>query len=448
MSLKHTFSFSFLLFFLTSSLQVFALEDSRSWLLTDVSMIDVESGTVKPGASIWIKDGMIEAINPKKTPTGIKAVSGQGRWLIPGLSEMHAHISGGEKYIDRVLKLFVAHGVTNIRGMLGQPSHLDLRQALNSGKKLGPYLVTSGPSVNGNSVRSPAEAKSKVTAQVNAGYDFHKIHPGLSPESYRAVVKTAKRLGSSWGGHIAMEVGIVGTVKAGQSTIDHIDGFIEELAIRNGGDLANRGFFGFGLAEKVKTQSIAELIKEISAYDFAIVPTETLMHNFALDKPIEELMSNPAHKWMPESTVQGWKRSRENFWSNDSVTKKRAKQFLNVRSLLIQEFQKQGVPILLGSDAPQVFNVPGDSLHKELSLMVNAGLTPLQALQAGTQSIHQFYQGKHPVGKIAKGLRADLVLLDKNPLENINNTSLIRAVVVAGKMLDRNQLDEILKSLE
>ena len=449
MTIRQVFLLGFLSFLLAVSLPSIAQNKSiDSWLLTNVSLVDVDTGAVKPGTTIWIKNGLIEAVNPKNPPKEIKAVSGNGRWLIPGLSEMHAHIGGNDKYNDRILKLFIAHGVTNIRGMLGRSSHLDLRKQLNSGAKIGPYLVTSGPSVNGNSVRSPEQAKRKITKQVKAGYDFHKIHPGLSPESYQAIVKTAKQLGSSWGGHIALDVGIVDTVKAGQATIDHMDGFIEELAIRNGGDIANQGFFGFTLAEKVNQTSIAKLVKELSKYSYAIVPTETLMHSFAGNKSIEELMSNPAHKWMPEDTLHDWKNSREDFWSNDGVSKTRAQQFLKVRALLIQEFQKQGVPILLGSDAPQVFNVPGDSLHKELVLMVESGLTPLQALQTGTRNIHQFYQGKHLVGKIEKGLRADLVLLDKNPLENIDNTRAINAVVVGGKMLNRNRLNKMLQALE
>lgn len=420
---------------------------SGVWLLTDISLIDMESGEIKPNTSILVDKGVIQAINPESLPQKVKKVSANGKWLIPGLGEMHAHVSGSSEYTDRILKLFVAHGVTNIRGMLGQTSHLELRKQLNSAAKLGPYLVTSGPSVNGNSVKSPAEAKSKISQQVKAGYDFHKIHPGLSKDSYQAVIETAGQLGSSWGGHISIDVGIVETVKAGQSTIDHIDGFVEELAVRNGGDLKQRGFFGFGLAEKVKEDSIAKLVKELSPYKFAIVPTETLMHNLADESSIEELMSNPAHRWMPSFVVNGWKGSRQNFWSNDSVTRKRANKFLKVRALLIQEFQKQGVPILLGSDAPQIFNVPGDSLHKELELMVQSGLTPLQALQSGTININSFYEGKHLVGKIAKGMRADFVLLNKNPLENISNTRDINAVVVAGHMYDRNKLDKILDSL-
>lgn len=439
---------SFILLLICSFQTSAKKDDTSNWLLTDVSLIDMKSGTIKPATSIWIKNGIIEAINPASVPQNVNKVSGKGRWLIPGLSEMHAHVPGNEPYTDRILKLFITHGVTNIRGMLGQASHLKLREQLNSGEKLGPYLVTSGPSINGNSVKTPKQAKTKIEQQVKAGYDFHKIHPGLSASSYQAVTNTAKKLGSSWGGHISADIGIVDTVKAGQSTIDHMDGFVEELAARNGSDLANGGFFGFALAENIQLASIAKLVEQLSAYNYGVVPTETLMHSFAGDKTVDELMKNPAHKWMPKNVVQNWKSSRENFWSNEGVTKQRAKRFLSVRAQLIKEFQKQGVTILLGSDAPQVFNVPGDSLHREIALMVEVGLTPLQALQSGTLNINKFYQGKHPVGKIARGMRADLVLLNQNPLENIDHTRDIDAVVVAGRLLNRNQLDKILKELE
>lgn len=419
-----------------------------TWLLTDISLIDTSTGEIASEASILIKGNRIAAINPIELPEGIKTVSGKGRYVIPGLSEMHAHIPNNPEYTDRVLKLFIAHGVTNIRGMLGHPSHLALREQLNSGNKLGPYLVTSGPSINGNSVKSPQQAIKKITQQVKAGYDFHKIHPGLSKESYRAVTETASNLGSLWGGHISTDVGIVDTVKAGQATIDHLDGFIEELAVRNGGEIANRGFFGFSLAHQVYDDSIAKLITELKPYDYSVVPTETLMQNLAGTGSTDQLMKNPAHRWMPKSVVDGWKNSRDNFWSNPAITKQQADRFLQVRRILLNEFQKQGVPILLGSDAPQWFNVPGDSLHKELELMVESGLTPLQALQTGTHNIFAYYRGTHSVGIIKEGLRADLILLNKNPLESISNSRSIHAVVVAGQFLDRDMLDSLLANLE
>ena len=434
-------------FLLLSQITVSA-EKSKGWLLTDIALIDINSGQILENASIWIARNKIVAINPDSPPKDIKKVSGNGRFVIPGLSEMHAHVPNNNAYTDRILKLFIAHGVTNIRGMLGQRSHLELKQQLNSGNRLGPYLVTSGPSINGNSVRSPQQAIKKITQQVKAGYDFHKIHPGLSKESYRAVTETASKLGSSWGGHISTEVGIIDTIKAGQATIDHLDGFIEELASRNGGDVANRGFFGFSLVDKVRDGSIEKLVKELASYQYAVVPTETLMRNLAGDNLTEDLMNNPAHRWMPKDVIAGWQKSRENFWSDDSITKHQAKRFVQVRKELLIELNKQGTTILLGSDAPQWFNVPGDSLHKELTLMVEAGLTPLQALQTGTKNVYKFYQEQHPIGIIAPGLRADLVLLDKNPLENINNSRTINSVIIAGKLLDRNQLDSILSSLE
>ncbi len=445
--IKFTASLLLLLLLLFTQLHLSAASNDH-WLLNDVVIIDINNGKLIPNSTILIKDGNIAAINPKSYSQSLKKVSGEGRFVIPGLSEMHAHVPNDPEYIERVLKLFIAHGVTNIRGMLGHPNHLKLRQQLNSGNKLGPYLVTSGPSINGNSVRSPKQAIATINEQVEAGYDFHKIHPGLSVASYQAVANRAQKLNSPWGGHISMQVGIVDTIKAGQATIDHMDGFIEELAARNGGDISERGFFGFALAHQVNQESISKLVEELASFPFAIVPTETLMRSIAAPGSTATLMQNPAHRWMPKHVISGWKQSRDNFWSNPAITTQQADRFIHVRRLLLQEFQKQGVSILLGSDAPQWFNVPGDSLHRELKIMVEYGLTPLQALQTGSKNVHAFYQDKHPVGQIAKGLRADLVLLDRNPLENIENTRSIHAVIVAGKLLDRKALDQLLKSLE
>ncbi len=434
----------FLSFTLLISTSIFASDNN--WLLTNISLVDVETGKTTKNSSIWINDGKIKAINPTHIPKTIKKVSGDGRWVIPGLSEMHAHVPGNPEYTDRILTLFITHGITNIRGMLGQKSHLNLRKQLNSNQKLGPYLVTSGPSINGNSVQSPKQAIKTITEQVKAGYDFHKIHPGLSKGSYQAVSQTASNLNSSWGGHISSDVGVIDSIKAGQATIDHLDGFMETMAANKNGKLPKQDFFGLFASIQVDAKDVTKLVKPIANYPFAVVPTETLMHNFVGD--IKPITDNPAHQWMPQNIVNGWKSSRANFWNSDAVTQERAKHYLKMRALLINEFQQQGVPILLGSDAPQVFNVPGDSTHRELELMVNSGLSPLQALQTGTLNVNQFYAGKHPVGKIEKGLRADLVLLNDNPLLNISNTRKIYAVVVAGKLLNRNKLDGMLKMLE
>ena len=229
--------------------------EESSYVLTNVNRIDMTLGKVVNNSNVWVKDGLIAAVDSSNIPKSVKQISLKGKWLIPGLSEMHAHVPPYKEqkdYAERVLSLFVIHGVTNIRGMLGEPSHLVLRERLNTGRHFGPYLVTSGPSFNGNTVKGVEQARNRVRQQASAGYDFLKIHPGMSKASYEAVVSQAKISKMPWGGHISALVGIVDTLEYGQFSIDHLDGFIEELVARSGGDKFASRFFGYNIGHLVE----------------------------------------------------------------------------------------------------------------------------------------------------------------------------------------------------
>jgi imidazolonepropionase-like amidohydrolase len=206
---------------------------AASTAIINVNVVPMHAEIIIPAQTVVIEDGLISAIggvDKTPVPEGAEFVDGTDRYLMPGLVEMHAHVPDAtSQNLGRVLTLFAANGVTTIRGMLGQPSHLVLRQRLLSGDVFGPRLFTSGPSMNGNSVSNVADGIARVRAQHDAGYDFIKIHPGLSADEFMAIAATANELGMPFAGHVPVAVGLENALSAGMATIDHLDGYVAAL---------------------------------------------------------------------------------------------------------------------------------------------------------------------------------------------------------------------------
>ena len=413
-----------IIFVLCASLCVSAPIQAEPVYFTDVSVISMNSESVLEHQTVVVDDGRITAIAPSATlrlGPG-KKIDGEGRFLIPALAEMHAHVPGpgnGEQYVQDLLSLYLVNGITTIRGMLGQPGHLELRQALAEHKMTGPRLITSGPSFNASSVSSPEQAARMARAQHAAGYDFLKLHPGLSRDEYLEFVATAKSLGIPFAGHVSVHVGIPLTLESGQATIDHLDGYGQDM-------------------DDGEIHAVAVATAEAGVWN---VPTQSLMENRYAGRSLDELMARPEMAFVRSGTVSNW--SNRVLAAHRSVEEDEAAAFMRVRRELIRQLHKSGAGLLLGSDAPQIMNVPGYSIHEELQFLVNAGLSPYEALATGTVNVARFFD-EDDRGQIEPGMVADMVLLNDNPLENISNTRKIEGVIRDGRWFDRAWLDKTL----
>jgi len=393
-----------------------------------------------------VRDGSFVDATPREGATEVDLA---GLFVIPGLTEMHAHVpvprfdTGSSDYRKDVLFLWVANGVTLARGMMGHPSHLDLRAALAVNETLGPSLLISGPSFSGGSARTVVDAIQRVRDQRAAGYDLLKIHPGLSSRVFHAVADTANAEGIHFAGHVTGAVGLLGSLAAGQHTIDHLDGFIETLVAPE--HLANRrpSWFGADIAMHVDEARIESLVAALKDAGAAVVPTETLLEN--ITGSLDELTAREEFAYLPPNLRRGYSNSVSG--SANAFTPATSEAFLSLRKRLILESFRGGVPILLGSDSPQIFNVPGFSIHHELSAMVEAGLTPYEALATGTTAPATFYGQENDWGSIAPGRSADLIVLREDPLADVVNTRSIEAVMVRGRYLPREELDAGLKDI-
>jgi imidazolonepropionase-like amidohydrolase len=411
---------------------------------TNVTLVPMDSERLVPGQTVVVSDGRIQAIGATAAMTllaDLTQIDGTGRYLMPGLAEMHAHVPPNPddaQWTEDVLFLYVANGITFARSMLGAPHHLDLRAKAERGEIVSPRLLLSGPSFNGNSVATPEAGRKMVAEQKAAGYDFLKIHPGLDRPRYDAIAAAANAAQIPFGGHVPDAVGIERALASGQRTIDHLDGMLA-LLIPAGADTSDPGFFGFGLAEKADERLIPETVRRKRDSGVWLVPTESLIRHVMLPDPDNRLSAREEHRYVPRGMRESWVKSRSDLQSSPQYEAEQARRFVELRGKLIKALNDGGARLLLGSDSPQWFNVPGFAIHRELAILVDAGLTPYQALVTGTRNVGRFL-GDEQHGVMAEGARADLILLDSNPLADVANVQRRTGVMVGGRWIPEQQL--------
>ncbi|HEU0053264.1 MAG TPA: amidohydrolase family protein, partial [Longimicrobium sp.] len=249
------------------------------------------------GQTVVVRGDRIAEVGPTRSvrvPAGARRVDGRGKWLIPGLAEMHGHIpppNAPPAYTENTLFLYVASGITTVRGMLGYPNQLDLRERAKRGEIVAPNLYLAGPSFNGQSVSSPEQAVGMVRAQKAEGWDLLKVHPGLSRAEYDAMATTAREVGIRFGGHVPEEVGLLHAIEMGQETFDHVDGYAEYL------DAAK------GPVDEAKLADVVRRTREAGAW---VVPTMALWEVLYNTIPLDSLRAFPELRYVPQQQVRSW----------------------------------------------------------------------------------------------------------------------------------------------
>jgi imidazolonepropionase-like amidohydrolase len=432
--------------------------------ITHVTVIDTTGGPVQPDMTVIVKDGRIVELGKSevvRAPGGAHPVDGSGKYLIPGLWDMHVHEVFGD-WIPRnervVPPLFVANGVTGVRDMGGDLDVLKIwRAQVAAGRMLGPRMIIAGPMLDGPIPRFPssapvanaADGRRWVDELTHQGVDFIKIQSLVPRDGYFAAAEEARKLGMVFVGHVPDAVRASEASNAGQKSIEHFTGIfegcttIEDQLIKGPKSLGrNVANYDAGRAKAL----IALMVKNQTWQ----VPTLVWERGQWLVDAID-LSHDPLIKYAPSA----WKDHTWPMFVKD-ILKDMDTDPLPVRQQFVQmeldmtlAMFRAGVPFLAGTDtAAGVHIFPGFSLHQELALFVQAGLTPLQALQTATLNPAKFMDRLADLGTVERGKLADLVLLDANPLEDIANTRKIRAVVLAGRYFDRRQLDSMLKGVE
>jgi hypothetical protein len=440
-------------------------------IITHVTVIDSRGGPVQVDSTIVITGDRITGIGGStKLSVGAadRVVDATGKFLIPGLWDMHVHPQGKE-----YLALFIANGVTGVRVMWGSREDHEWRKEIEAGELLGPRMVIASPLVDGPkpywpgsiSVSNEAGARQVVDTAKQSGADFVKVYQNLPRDLYFDIADECKKQGIPFAGHVPIAVSAQEASNAGQKSFEHLIGILpacstrsDELLKAQQADLAEdlAGKPKFWGAHVVQTRQMmldtyspekaAALSAVLKSNGTWQVPTLTLLRMFAYgDDPA--FLKDDRLKYVPVRVRMSWdpatvdgKHTPEDF----AYMKKEFQKDLEV----VGAMQKSGVGILTGTDTANPFCFPGFSLHDELGLLVQAGLSPLQALQAATLNPARFLGKEKDLGTIETGKLADLVLLDANPLEEIGNTRKIAAVVYAGKLFPRASLDEMLTQVE
>ena len=425
-----------------------AAQQGPTYMFQGANLITLDADEILPAQTVLVAEGRIVEIGPEGSatePAGAVTIDASGLYLMPGLTEMHGHVPSlaDRQYLEDVLFLYVANGVTTVRGMQGREGHIELRGLIDRHEMLGPRFITSGPALSGNSVEGPDEARQLVLDQAAAGYDFIKVLRGLTREEFDAAVQAATEAGTYLAGHVPEEVGVARALEAGQATIDHIDGYPQYMVSPEfDPSSTDTGFYGVNLLEMIDDEQITRVARETRDAGVWIVPTNTMIANVALPSPsAEELAARPQMAYLPSDLVQGWVQSKQGRVGTINRVPDDGRRLVELRNRIVRIMHEEGVGLLLGSDAPQFFNVPGFSLHNELAYMVEAGLSPYEALRMGTIAPADFFDAGDEFGRIAIGLAADLVLLADNPLEDVGAASRPLGVMVRGEWLDRDALD-------
>ena len=379
-------------------------------------------------------------------PASATEIDGTDKYLMPGIAEMHAHIPASRAEAEDVLFLYVAAGATTVRGMQGHPNQLDFRRAVEAGEIVGPRMWLAAPQMRGENVPDVATAERLVREADRQGFDLLKVHAGLTLEVYDAIARTARQLGLPWSGHVSEHVGVAHALEMGQSTIDHLDGYLMAMqpadspALRSSGAEQNRL-----LPLHADESRIPELARATYDAGVAVVPTQKLWEVLRGTRHPETLEQQAENQYVSAETRAEWVRRARG--TAQRASREAALREAALRQDLLKAMHDVGVTILMGTDAPQLYSVPGFSLYRELPLMVAAGMTPYEVLRTGTVNVARHFGIEEQAGTIAEGKNANLLLLEGNPLEDIRAVEEKAGVMVDGRWLAleviREKLEEI-----
>lgn len=446
-----------LLFILCVSFS-FSQEVTHELIIQNVNVIDVKTGKTLTNRSVGIDKGKISEIYSSSiTPDDTtQTIDGTGKFLIPGLWDMHTHYFWNATFSNPLL---IANGITGIREMWGNPAMTNLvRQQTAAGTVVAPDIYAAGAIIDGTppiwpgsaGVGTPEEAIVEVDNQIASGVDFLKVYSRLTKEAYLAIAERSKEKNIPFAGHIPSAVSIWEAIAAGQQSSEHMYGILEASNTQPD-ELASQPSPFSKKSIELMTNHFSEtlfdsLANAMAQSDMWLSPTLTVLRGIAYIT--DSTFTNDSRlDYLPVFMTANWDPA------NDFRLKSRTAEFYEASKLkyklqlsLMGKLANRGVKIIAGTDYPNPYCFPGFSLHDELELMVEGGMTNLQALQAATLNPAIFQNKEAELGTIETGKAASLVLLDANPLADINNTRKINTVILRGKVYERTQLDAMLEA--
>jgi len=444
-------------------------EAPKQTVIRNVTVINPGTSSVQQDKTVVISGDRITEVSETAAPLqhakNLRVIDGRGQYLIPGLWDMHVHSAFGDWFPggrDIILPLFVANGVTGVRDMGGDvPVLMAWRKQRANGQIVGPRMVISGPMLDGYlpdgklrfpssvAVTTPESAVAAVDSLKAQGVDFIKVQSEVSDAAYHAAAAEAHKQGLPFVGHVPDKVRLEETVAAGQKSIEHLMGIFEACSGEEDKFISGKGDLKLMLTSQDE-QKCDTLIRLLAKSQTWQVPTLAWQRGGTfLDQ--RDLKHQPLDKYVPAYWRDVTWRRFTNEMMPDLLREPLAlRQEYFARNLeMVATMHRAGVPFMAGTDtAPGVYIIPGFSLHDELANFVEAGFTPMEALQTATSNPAKFLGLESSFGSVEAGKTADLVLLTANPLEDIHNTQKISAVIADGRLYDRAVLDQMLAGVE
>lgn len=459
-----------LLWILISVAPVFAQTNQQAQgavAFVGVNVIPLDKERVLQNQTVIVKNGVIAEIGDArkvKVPGDAVRIDGKGKFLIPGLVDMHTHLlSDGDEYPDSIaedeLKVMVANGVTTIRFMIGTPEQLVLRARSARGEIIAPTIYSASPHLTGRKqgndfvVNTEQEAREAVRQSKQAGYDFIKITTFIKPEVYEAAIDEAAKQNIRVVGHAdSRSVGLERALKARQQ-IEHLDAYLEALLPENApmkGSVSDlyiynpKNWESFDYIDEKKIPAIAKATVEANPF---VDPTQHFMKNtFGLPRSEESIRAQPDFRFYPAKVQDSFINFHKKTRLNEVPLEKRAR-WVSIRDKIIKAIYDAGGKIMTGSDTPEFLWLYGFTMHREMKALSEAGLPNYAVLEAATKNPSMFFGTLEKVGTIEKGKRADLILLNANPLENISNTQNRAGVMLKGKWFAQDELNKWLDQI-
>jgi imidazolonepropionase-like amidohydrolase len=411
---------------------------------THVNVIPMDRNTVLRDMTVLIRDGKIKAVGrfgKVRIPSAAQKIDARGKYLLPGLSDLHTHFSGNEPIDKTLLNLHLVNGVTTVLSLGGSPAILKLREAIISGQINGLNFYTSGPSVDDANLTREAGIQ-LVDEHRRLGYDVVKVYNRLSLEGYRGIMQRANQINMPVVGHVVRAVGLEGTLGSGQHGIVHLEEYLytyTPFRISNTTQIPS---------DVLKPASIPYLAQATAKADVWVTSTlVTFEWVLAQTENSEAAISRQEARYIPQTLFQGMWDPKVNKYGRPKEQLGNVRAALEFQRQMVKPFYDAGVKLLLGTDAPIPAVVPGFAAHDELVNLVEAGLTPYQALETATINPARYLGREKEFGTVEPGKRADLILLEGSPLVNINDTRKLAGVMVRGKWFSKSELAQMLSNI-
>jgi imidazolonepropionase-like amidohydrolase len=406
--------------------------------------------------TVVVRDGVIEAVAPSyrvDPPAGAEIIEGDGLFLMPGLADLNVSLPSGQastQEIQDFLFLLLANNVMTVRGLDGSSAHVRLKRDVASGVHLGPTVWPGAPALGGADARDGQAAIDRMMQNRRSGYDFQTLSGDIPPTAWDSLAEEAHSRGYTFGGTIPRSVGLRKALSTGISTVEHLDGYLEEVvsdAVRSRLDAGA----GVPLAEQVAAvegRKVRAMAAHTRSSDTWVIPT---LHRWELlygTPSVDSLLLLPEMAYVPDYISGAW---IVDLGSTPPTDPETGQGLLQVRRRILRALTMAGVGVMMGTDSPSPFHVPGFALRHELRSMARAGLTPYEILVTGTRNVAEYARKEllEPAefGTVTEANRADLVLLRANPLADLEALWDQEGIMVRGRWIPRAEIDERLADI-